>query len=36
MIINNKFKLKNCKKDLKNKFKKKQMKIAIYKIKFKN
>ena len=29
-------KLKNCKKNLKNKFKKKQMKIANYIMKFKN
>ena len=36
MIINHKFKLQNCKKNLKNNLKKKLMKIANYKIKFKN
>ena len=36
MIINHKFKLQNCKKNLKNKFKKKLMKIANYIMKFKN
>ena len=36
MIINHKFKFQNCKKNLKNKFKKKSMKIANYIMKLKN